>query len=64
MKLQLLSDLHLEVDPSFTPQVAPQAQLLVLAGDIGAAAMFRVTMSLMAKILIKHVVNCVCWSNH
>ena len=38
MKLQLLSDLHLEVDPSFRPQVAPQAQLLVLAGDIGAAA--------------------------
>ncbi len=36
MKLQLLSDLHLEVDPSFIPQPAPDADLLILAGDIGA----------------------------
>ncbi len=36
MKLQLLSDLHLEVDPSFVPQPAPDADLLILAGDIGA----------------------------
>ncbi len=36
MKLQLLSDLHLEVDPSFVPQAAPDADMLVLAGDIGA----------------------------
>ena len=38
MKIQLLSDLHFEVDPTFQPQVAADAQLLVLAGDIGAAA--------------------------
>ncbi len=33
MRLQLLSDLHLETE-SFTPQPAPRAELLVLAGDI------------------------------
>ncbi len=36
MKIQLLSDLHLEVDPTFQPRVAPEADVLVLAGDIGA----------------------------
>lgn len=36
MKIQLLSDLHLEVDPGFVPRYAPGADLLVLAGDIGA----------------------------
>lgn len=36
MKIQLLSDLHLEVDPAFKPEYAPGADLLVLAGDIGA----------------------------
>lgn len=36
MKIQLMSDLHLEVDPSFMPTPAPGADLLVLAGDIGA----------------------------
>lgn len=36
VKIQLLSDLHLEVDPAFRPQVAPAADVLVLAGDIGA----------------------------
>lgn len=36
MKLQLLSDLHLEVHPDFTPRPAPDADLLVLAGDIGS----------------------------
>lgn len=35
MKLQLLSDLHLETE-SFAPQPAPGAELLVLAGDIDA----------------------------
>lgn len=35
MRIQLLSDLHLEVDPSFTPTPAKNADLLVLAGDIG-----------------------------
>ncbi|MBP6902459.1 MAG: metallophosphoesterase [Burkholderiaceae bacterium] len=35
MILQLLSDLHLETE-SFTPQPAPGAELLVLAGDIDA----------------------------
>ncbi|MEN9888964.1 MAG: hypothetical protein RL559_1001 [Pseudomonadota bacterium] len=36
MKLQLLSDLHLESHPDFVPQPAPQADVLVLAGDIGS----------------------------
>ncbi len=36
MKIQLLSDLHLEVHPHYRPQPAPEAQLLVLAGDIGS----------------------------
>ncbi|MEZ0308129.1 MAG: metallophosphoesterase [Ramlibacter sp.] len=36
MKIQLMSDLHLEVHPHFVPRPAPQAQLLVLAGDIGS----------------------------
>ena len=35
MKLQLLSDLHLETE-DFDPQPAPGAELLVLAGDIDA----------------------------
>jgi Calcineurin-like phosphoesterase len=35
LKLQLLSDLHLETE-AFTPQPAPGAELLVLAGDIDA----------------------------
>jgi Icc-related predicted phosphoesterase len=36
MKIQLMSDLHLETDPHFRPQPAPGADLLVLAGDIGS----------------------------
>ena len=36
MKIQLMSDLHLEVDPGFSPVPAPDADVLVLAGDIGA----------------------------
>ena len=36
MKIQLLSDLHLEVHPNFRPLPAPGADLLVLAGDIGS----------------------------
>jgi hypothetical protein len=36
MKLQLLSDLHLERDPAYRAQPAPGAGLLVLAGDIGS----------------------------
>ena len=36
MKIQLLSDLHLEVHPQFAPEPAPDADLLVLAGDIGS----------------------------
>ena len=36
MKIQLMSDLHLEVHPQFNPQPAPGAKLLVLAGDIGS----------------------------
>jgi predicted phosphodiesterase len=36
MRLQLLSDLHLENDPGFVPQAAPDVDLLVLAGDVGS----------------------------
>jgi predicted phosphodiesterase len=36
MKLQLLSDLHLEAHPHWRAQPAPGADLLVLAGDIGS----------------------------
>lgn len=36
MKIQLLSDLHLEAHPQFTPEPAPAADVLVLAGDIGS----------------------------
>ena len=36
MKIQLLSDLHLEVHPAWQPTPAPGADLLVLAGDIGS----------------------------
>jgi predicted phosphodiesterase len=35
MRIQLLSDLHLDVDPGFTATPAPGADLLILAGDIG-----------------------------
>lgn len=36
MKIQLLSDLHLEVHPGFQPEPAPGADVLVLAGDVGS----------------------------
>ena len=36
MKIQLLSDLHLEAHPHWVPTPAPGADLLVLAGDIGS----------------------------
>ena len=36
MKLQLISDLHLEVHPHLQLQPAPDADLLVLAGDVGS----------------------------
>ena len=36
MKIQLLSDLHLEAHPQFIPTPAPGADVLVLAGDIGS----------------------------
>ncbi|MDF1482203.1 metallophosphoesterase [Extensimonas sp. H3M7-6] len=36
MRIQLLSDLHLEVHPQFIPEPAPHADVLVLAGDIGS----------------------------
>jgi predicted phosphodiesterase len=36
MKIQLLSDLHLEAHPAWRPTPAPGADLLVLAGDIGS----------------------------
>ncbi|MEZ5665832.1 MAG: metallophosphoesterase [Burkholderiaceae bacterium] len=36
MKIQLLSDLHLEANPDFRAEPAPDADLLVLAGDVGS----------------------------
>ncbi len=36
MKIQLFSDLHLEVHPTWMPTPAPGADVLVLAGDIGS----------------------------
>jgi hypothetical protein len=36
VKIQLMSDLHLEGHPHYTPQPAPGAELLVLAGDVGS----------------------------
>jgi len=36
MRIQLLSDLHLECDPDFTPCSADDIDVLVLAGDIGS----------------------------
>lgn len=36
MKVQLLSDLHLERQPDFVARPAPGADVLVLAGDIGS----------------------------
>lgn len=36
LKIQLLSDLHLEAHPGFLPTPAPGADVLVLAGDIGS----------------------------
>jgi Calcineurin-like phosphoesterase len=36
VKIQLLSDLHLEVHPHFVPTPAPDADVLVLAGDVGS----------------------------
>lgn len=36
LRIQVASDLHLERYPDFTPQAAPEADVLVLAGDIGS----------------------------
>jgi predicted phosphodiesterase len=36
MKIQLMSDLHLEAHPHWTAQPAPGADVLVLAGDVGS----------------------------
>jgi hypothetical protein len=36
VKIQLMSDLHLETQPAFQPRAAPGADLLILAGDIGS----------------------------
>lgn len=41
MKLQLLSDLHLEANPGFVAEPADGADLLVLAGDIGSYQLRR-----------------------
>lgn len=36
MRIQLISDLHLENYPEFVPRAAPEVDLLILAGDIGS----------------------------
>ena len=36
MKIQLMSDLHLEAHPHWRAQPAPQADVLLLAGDVGS----------------------------
>lgn len=36
MRIQLVSDLHLESYPDFVPRAAPGVDILVLAGDIGS----------------------------
>ena len=36
VKIQLMSDLHLEGHPDYRPHPAPDAELLVLAGDVGS----------------------------
>ena len=36
MRIQLFSDLHLERYPAFQPALAPDADVIVLAGDIGS----------------------------
>jgi predicted phosphodiesterase len=36
MRIQLISDLHLENYPEFVPQAAPDVDVLILAGDIGS----------------------------
>jgi hypothetical protein len=36
VKIQMMSDLHLEVHPDYRPKPAPGADMLVLAGDIGS----------------------------
>jgi predicted phosphodiesterase len=36
MRIQFISDLHLERDPDYCPRGAPQVDVLVLAGDIGS----------------------------
>lgn len=36
MRIQLISDLHLERYPEFVPSAAPEVDVLVLAGDIGS----------------------------
>lgn len=36
MRIQLISDLHLEYEPAFMPQAAQDVDVLVLAGDIGS----------------------------
>jgi predicted phosphodiesterase len=36
MRIQLISDLHLENYPAFVPDAAPDVDVLILAGDIGS----------------------------
>jgi predicted phosphodiesterase len=36
IRIQLFSDLHLERDPTFRPFIAPDTDVIVLAGDIGS----------------------------
>ena len=36
MRIQLFSDLHLERYPAFVPVIAPDTDIVILAGDIGS----------------------------
>lgn len=36
LTIQVVSDLHLEAQPSFSVSAAPTADVLILAGDIGS----------------------------
>ena len=56
MKLQLLSDLHLETE-AFEPLPAPGAELLVLAGDIIVLFVFWEGTSITSFLLVAYKSN-------
>jgi Calcineurin-like phosphoesterase len=50
LNLQVLSDLHFESNRDFTPQIHPECEVLILAGDIGIAGKGHLQIGL-AKIV-------------